>query len=159
MEKMKGYKNQTTKQIGEFLVAAELARQNFLVTVPSGQVPVFDLLATDSKGRSIPLQVKSIRAGGGWQFQITQFARVTRQGKKQILGEKVKHDNVKCVFVVIREFGQDEFYILNWKKLSNIAIRSYQKFLDKHGGGRPNKQDSLHFVITPGQLSQFRNRW
>ena len=39
-----GFANQLTKQRGEYLVAAELARRGLLVATFSGNVPDFDLL-------------------------------------------------------------------------------------------------------------------
>jgi len=41
----KGRKNQLTKQIGEYLVAAELGRRGFLATTFTGNVPHYDVLA------------------------------------------------------------------------------------------------------------------
>ena len=59
-----GRSNQLIKQIGEYLVACELARRGLLVATFSGNVPDFDLIATDFKGSSCPIQVKTIKGGG-----------------------------------------------------------------------------------------------
>ena len=40
-----GRKNLLTKQIGEYLVAAELGRQGLIATTFTGNVPDFDILA------------------------------------------------------------------------------------------------------------------
>ncbi len=55
-----GRSNQLIKQIGEYLVACELARQGFLVATFSGNVPDFDLIATDSNGSSCPIQQECV---------------------------------------------------------------------------------------------------
>ena len=47
-----GRSNQLTKQLGEYLVACELARRGFVVATFSGNIPDFDLIATDFKGTS-----------------------------------------------------------------------------------------------------------
>lgn len=50
-----GRSNQLTKQIGEYLVACELARKGLITTTFSGNVPDFDLIVTDFKGSSCPI--------------------------------------------------------------------------------------------------------
>jgi hypothetical protein len=49
MQMARGRSNQLTKQVGEYLVACELARRGLLVATFSGNVPDFDLIATDLK--------------------------------------------------------------------------------------------------------------
>ena len=56
-----GRSNQLIKQLGEYLVACELARRGFVVATFSGNIPDFDLIATDFKGVSYPIQVKTVR--------------------------------------------------------------------------------------------------
>jgi len=80
-----GRSNQLTKQIGEYLVACELARRGFIVATFSGNVPDYDLIVTDPRGSSCPVQVKTIR-GGSWQFSIDRFANVNFEGKRQLIG-------------------------------------------------------------------------
>ena len=80
---MSGRGNQLTKQVGEFLVAAELARRGWLAAVLSGNTPDFDLVATDVKGRSVPVQVKAIRQGT-WQFDAARYVDITFDGKRQV---------------------------------------------------------------------------
>ena len=70
-----GQSNQLTKQVGEYLVASELARRGFIAATFSGNVPHFDLVVTDSRGSSCPVQVKTIK-GGSWQFSADKFAEI-----------------------------------------------------------------------------------
>lgn len=46
-----GRENQLTKQVGEYLVAAELCRRGFIATTFTGNVPDFDIIASDARGR------------------------------------------------------------------------------------------------------------
>ncbi|HOU14094.1 MAG TPA: hypothetical protein PKZ84_13360 [Anaerolineae bacterium] len=71
-----GRSNQLTKQLGEYLVACELARRGFVVATFSGNIPDFDLIATDFKGTSYPIQVKTMR-GGAWQFSLNKLQEGT----------------------------------------------------------------------------------
>ena len=156
-----GRDNQLTKQIGEYLVACELARRGSIVATFSGNVPDFDLLATDTEGKSIPIQVKTIRGKGQWQFSINKFIEVRIEKEKQILGKKLipQIPHLLCVFVVVNKYGEDRFFILEWEELRDAAVHSYKAWLRKHGGRRPNKPDSLHCSVDPQQLVEFENKW
>lgn len=151
---------QLNKQIGEYLVACELARRGLLVATFSGNVPDFDIMATDAEGRSIPIQVKTIR-GGAWQFSGDKFAEITFKGKKQILGKKVtpRVPHLMHVFVLATEYGKDRFFILEWEQLQDIVIPNYKKWLAKHGGVRPRNYKSLHSSVRLEQLVKFENKW
>jgi hypothetical protein len=49
-----------TGQIGEYLVCAELGRCDLIATPFSGNVPSFDVLATDKSFRTVLIQVDCI---------------------------------------------------------------------------------------------------
>ena len=151
---------QLNKQLGEYLVACELARRGFLVATFSGNVPDFDLIAGDAKGHSIPIQVKTIR-GGAWQFSANKFVKVRFEGKKQILGGKVvpRVRHLLCVFVLATEYGKDRFYVLEWEQLRDIVVAQYRAWLAAHNGVRPRSYDSLHCTVLPDQLAKFEDRW
>lgn len=156
-----GRSNQLIKQIGEYLVACELARQGFLVATFSGNVPDFDLIATDSKGSSCPIQVKAIK-GGAWQFSIDKFANITFNGNKQIIGEKkpLSVPQLVCVFVIAAEkYGEDQFFVLEWSKVQDILIENHKQWLNKHGGVRPRKPDSMHSAIGQKDLQKYKDNW
>lgn len=152
---------QLNKQIGEYLVACELARRGWLVATFSGNVPDFDIVAVDSNGSSIPIQVKTIR-GGEWQFSADKFVEIKREEKKQILGAKVEPriPHLLCVLVLAAtEYGRDQFFILEWEQLRDIAVSSYSEWLAAKDGVRPRNPDSKHCSLSPQQLSRFENKW
>jgi hypothetical protein len=60
-----GQQNYRTGQVGEYLVCSELARQGLIATPFAGNVPIFDVLVTDSNCKTVPIQVKTIRQGTG----------------------------------------------------------------------------------------------
>ena len=156
-----GHSNQLTKQIGEYLVACELARQGLLIATFSGNVPDFDLIATDIKGSSRPIQVKTIK-GGSWQFSIDKFGDVTFEGNKQIIGNRkpLSIPDLVCVFVVAAEkYGEDQFFVLEWSKVQDIIISNHIRWLDSHGGVRPRKPDSLHCAIVQSALQPYKDNW
>ena len=152
---------QLAKQIGEYLVASELARQGLLVATFSGNVPDFDIVATDERGSSIPIQVKAIR-GGSWQFHATKFVAITFNGRKQVLGKLVKPRKTQqiCVLVLIQESGKDRFFVCTWEQLRNMAVSKYKAWLAEHDNVRPYKYDSLHCSLLPTDLEgQFEGKW
>jgi len=109
----KRHNTQLVKQVGEYLVACELARRDFFVATFSGNVPDFDIIAADEAGHSVPIQVKTIR-GGDWQFTVDKFAGITFFGKKQINGKKLSHHLPRLlhVMVIATEYKHDRFFIL-----------------------------------------------
>lgn len=156
-----GRSNQLTKQIGEYLVACELARRGLLVATFSGNVPDFDLIATDFKGSSCPIQVKTIK-GGSWQFSIDKFAEIAFDGSKQLIGRKkpLPIPQLVCVFVLAAEkYGEDQFFVLEWSKVQDIVITNHRRWLDSHGGVRPRKPDSLHCAIGKEKLQKYKDNW
>jgi hypothetical protein len=156
-----GRSNQLIKQIGEYLVACELARRGLLVATFSGNVPDFDLIATDLRGSSCPIQVKTIR-GGAWQFSIDKFAEIRFDGYKQLIGDKkpLPIPQLVCVCVLAGEkYGEDQFFVLEWSRMQEILIANYTRWLDSHGGVRPRKPDSLHCSIVESDLQEYKNNW
>jgi hypothetical protein len=70
-----GRDTQLTRQIGEHLVAAKLGRLGYIASPFAGNVPLFDLLAADLRGYSIPVQVKAIN-GPSWQFKADTYLEI-----------------------------------------------------------------------------------
>ena len=67
-----GRGNQLTKQAGEYLVAAEVCRRGFIAATFTGNVPHYDIIASNSTGGHQAIQVKAI-VSGSWQFDISRF--------------------------------------------------------------------------------------
>jgi hypothetical protein len=154
-----GRSNQITKQIGEYLVAAELGRIDLIAATFSGSVPDYDIIATDSRFRSVPVQVKTVN-GTSWQFDIRRFVEVRLDGKKQIIGRPVAFtDNIVCVMVALSRYGKDRFYVLSLKTLQEVLIKHHQNYLEKHDGVRPKKFDSFHIAIKEHELALFKDGW
>jgi hypothetical protein len=150
-----------TKQIGEYLVACELARKGLIATTFSGNVPDFDLIVTDFKGSSCPIQVKTSKSGT-WQFSMDKFVEINFEGKKQIIGDKkpLQIPHLICVFVVAGEkYGEDIFFILEWAKVQEILIANHARWLGIWGGVRPKKYDSLHCALYQSDLKEYKDNW
>jgi hypothetical protein len=154
-----GRSNQLTKQIGEYLVAAELGRRGLIASTFSGSVPDYDIIATDSTFSSVPVQVKAI-TGTSWQFDIRRFVDVQLDGTKQIVGQPLPlSKEIVCVMVALSRYGSDRFYVLSLKKLQKLMIEGHCQYLAKHGGIRPKKHDSFHCAMTEKQLASYKDKW
>ncbi|HEY7555290.1 MAG TPA: hypothetical protein VIH18_10835 [Candidatus Binatia bacterium] len=154
-----GRANQLTKQIGEYLVAAELGRRGLIAATFSGSVPDYDIVATDAEFRSVLIQVKAV-TGGSWQFDIRRFVDVRLEGDRQVVGALAPPvHSVAVVMVALSRTGDDRFYILPWTKLQEIIVTGYQNYLSRHGGIRPKRVDSFHCQITENDLLSFKDAW
>ena len=80
-----GRATRLTGQVGEYLVAAELARRGLIATTFAGNVPHFDILAADEEGRSVSVQVKASNSDS-WQFSLGRFCEIRFAGSRQIVG-------------------------------------------------------------------------
>jgi hypothetical protein len=149
-----GRSNSLTRQIGEHLAAAELGRRDYLATPFAGNIPMFDLLVADHNGYAIPIQVKAIK-GPSWQFNVDRFLRIQIDDEVQkILGTtKLPYPKLVCMFIFLKEYGKDEFYIFHLQELQKFFRRNYKE------GRRPNNPQSRHCAIWPRHLKKFRDNW
>ena len=155
-----GRGTQLTKQVGEYLVSAELCRRGYISTTFTGNVPDFDILAINDKHKTIPIQVKTINAGA-WQFNAAKYIQIEQKKKVQKVAGKIKKDHPNLIFVFVKVIGQgrDEFYIMQLRDLQYIIFRDYKKYLKDRGGIRPKKPDSTHTAVSPHEIERFRNNW
>lgn len=107
-----GRNMQLTKQIGEYLVSAELCRRGLISTTFTGNVPGFDIIAINEKLKTIPIQVKTI-ASGSWQFDAKTFIEISISNETQTIKGKtiLPNPDLICVFVRLKGQNEDEFYI------------------------------------------------
>ena len=156
-----GRGNKIVGQTGEYLVAAELSRRGLIATTFTGNVPHYDIIASDESGKHVSVQVKA-SSGPSWQFgKITAYCDVQFEGKRQVIG-KMKECPVKrlvMVFVRIGDYGEDVFYIMKWDKFRDLLVAGHSAFLKKHNGQRPKRWESLHCAIPESAFTPFRNKW
>jgi hypothetical protein len=149
-----GRGSQLTRQIGEHLVVAKLGRLGYIATPFAGNVPEFDLLIADSRGCSIPVQVKAIN-GGSWQSSIDKYLDIEFFGDvQQVQGpRKLNNPDLVCIFVLLSKDEQDQFYIFRLKELQSFYLKSYKS------GRRSKNPQSLHCAILPKDLACFKDNW
>ena len=138
---MTGRSNKLVGATGEYLVAAELSRRGLIATTFTGNVPHYDIIASDETGRHVSVQVKASR-GPSWQFgNISLYCDITFDGKRQIVGKRKSCPVRRLImtFVKIEDDGNDRFYILPWERLRDLLVNHHEAFLAKHKGTRPKK--------------------
>lgn len=156
-----GRSNKLVGQTGEYLVAAELSRRGLIATTFTGNVPHYDIIASNEYGKHVSVQVKASR-GFSWQFgDITRFCNVSFKGKRQIIGrsKRCPVHRLVVVFVRIMANGSDQYFILTWRRLRDLIVKGHKAFLAKHNGQRPQKWNSLHCAIYQEDLRPYKDKW
>jgi hypothetical protein len=156
-----GRNNKLVGQTGEYLVAAELSRRGLIATTFTGNVPHYDIIASDEEGRHVSVQVKASRHPS-WQFgDITHFCDISFNKEHQIVGSPKRCPVLRLivVFVMIDADGADRFYILTWRRLRDLIVRGHKAYLARHGGKRAQKWDSLHSAIAEKTLRPYKDKW
>jgi hypothetical protein len=156
-----GRSNKLVAQTGEYLVAAELSRRGLIATTFTGNVPHYDIIASNEAGKHVSVQVKASR-GSSWQFgDITRFCEISFRGKRQIV-RRLKQCPVRgliVIFVRIVPNRSDRYYILTWRRLRDLIVTGHKAYLARHNGMRAQKWDSLHGAISEKTLRPYRDRW
>lgn len=155
-----GRSMQLTKQVGEYLVSAELCRREYIATTFTGNVPEFDILAINKKHITIPVQVKAIQSGS-WQFDARKFMDIEIKNRKQKVTGKIIFSYPDLIYVLVKivEQGRDEFYIMRFRDLQSILFRRYKKNLLAKKGVRSKNPESTHTAIWPHELERYRDNW
>jgi hypothetical protein len=146
---------QLTRQIGEHLVAAELGRLGYIAAPFAGNVPMYDLLAADSRGYATPVQVKAIN-GGSWQFSADSFLNIEVVNGEQVVKgtKKLLNPKLLCIFVLLIGRGKDEFYLFHLSDLQKYCVKVYRP-----RGQSSKNPDSRHSAVSPKEVSRFKDNW
>lgn len=158
----KGLNNKLAAQTGEYLVCAELGRRGLIATPFAGNVPTFDVLATDEQCRTVPIQVKASRARS-WPSDARRWmkVRVDRNGRQHFDGAlDISHPTLIYVCVWIAPVGErDRYFILTRSQLQQVCIESYTRRMDRCDWKRPRNPDSFECRYYVDAIAQFENNW
>ena len=161
-----GSRNQLTKQIGEYLVCAEVARRGFYATPFAGNVPAFDVLAANEAGRVIRIQVKATR-GDNWPSDAREWMDIELEGRKQVVRQLRKLSNPDLIYVCVaiasdtdqKQGRQDRFFILRASDLQQRCHQGYSRWMEKHEWVRPRNPASFDNRYGVADIAQFENNW
>jgi len=159
----KGLKNKLAGQIGEYLVCAELARRDLIATPFAGNVPTFDVLATDELCRTVPVQVKTTR-GDSWPSDATRWMQIRFDSttETQIYSGPAKLATPDLVWVCVAiapPGGRDRFFVFTEADLQRSCVAGYTRWMESKGWKRPRNSKSMDCRWDISQVEQFENNW
>ena len=164
-----GRQKQLIKQVGEYLVAAELCRRELIATSFTGNVPVFDILAINNDEKMKTIQVKATTTNSGWNLDATDYLDFEPlKNKYQYIKGIRKLTNSETVFCFVKlgSFGKgkitlesDEFYLIPVIELQKIIEKKYSTYLTKVDHIRTKNSESHHLKIKRDEISDFRENW
>jgi hypothetical protein len=161
-----GRSNKLVGQVGEFLVCAELGRRFGLIATPfSGNVPGYDIIATNEGGASKLIQVKANNGGETWQLSGDKYLDIRfdpKTNRQTIDGRtRLPDPDTICVFVWLSPNREkaDRFFILTRREFQKIVHEHYTANLERHGGRRPKAPESRHTAIRIAELGRFEDNW
>jgi hypothetical protein len=116
---------------------------------------MYDILAANTRGESIPIQVKAIN-GGSWQFSADTFLNIDVVDGEQVIRGTKKLINPKllCIFVELKDRGKDDFYLFQLDELQKHCLKVY-----KPRGQASKNPDSRHCAVSPKEFSRFKGNW
>lgn len=161
-----GRSNKLACQVAEFLVCAELARRDLIATPFAGNVPTFDVLATDDFCRTVPIQVKASRSDK-WPSQATRWMQIqydAQMGKQIYSGPaELTTPDLIWVCVAIAAPGappaRDRFFILTEADLRRVCVKVYTGWMDRIGWKRPRNPASFDCRWSITDIAAFENNW
>jgi hypothetical protein len=131
---------------GEYLVAGELSRRGYVVSLTLRNTKGVDLLVSNVNAtRSVGIQVKTNQTGkADW-----------------ILSKKAEADlasNLAYVFVAMRGLTPPEFYVVPRADVARYVRESHQEWLAAPGrAGRAHRDIDMRHFKDPD--AKYRDRW
>lgn len=160
-----GLSNKLTGQIGEYLACAQLGKLGYIATSFTGNVPEFDIIVTDNKLRTIPIQIKTTR-GKSWPTKADLWIDIEiDEAKKMQIDKGNKNiDNPKLIYLCIAlaeidSQEKDRYFILRKKDLQAICAHNYRTWMAKHNWKRPKNYKSLDNRYLIDDLKKYENKW
>ncbi len=160
-----GRSNKLVGQIGEFLVCAELGRLGLIATPFAGNVPGYDVIATDERCNSVPIQVKANNGGKSWQLSGDKYLEIDYNQKTKtqrvIRLKRLADPEIIFVFVWLghHEEKPDRFFIVPHREYQKVVSRHYRANLKRHDGRRPKAPESRHTAIQLPELEPYEGCW
>jgi hypothetical protein len=130
-----GRQNKLAGQVAEHLVCAELGRRGLIATPFAGNVPTFDVLATDLECRTVPLQVKATR-GDRWPSDARLWLDVVYDERSGIQHNRgpLPLTNPELIYVCVALHGPDDdkrdrYFILTKADVQDACVQIYVAYI------------------------------
>ena len=127
----------TAALAGEFLVAGELSRRGYLVSITMGNAKAIDILAcTRDRKTTIKIDVKASRYKTSWPIghikEDLYYIFVYLQDKNKLTNERGKGTNTPPEYFIVR--GEDivkKKLLCLWKNMSGIKYSSLHQYKER----------------------------
>jgi hypothetical protein len=164
MKQSEGEK-QRTRQIGEYLVAIKLMEHGWYATTFTGNMPLFDIIATNDESETVIVQVKAKRRGD-WQLDMKKFVEIKFDvNGVQAIGELIRlPSNLYYVLVKLdSDIMRSTFYVVPSQHFQSYLVKRYQKWLEEISGRRTDNPKSTHSALGEWEvdkyLKDYENNW
>lgn len=128
--------NKRIGDAGEYFVAGELSRRNYIVALTTSGTEYFDLLVVSpTSNKKYAIQVKTTTNKRSWLLS-----------KKN---EDIVDEDFFYVFVYLNNLELPTYYIVPSEVVANGIIKSHQEWLEL-----PNKKGGLH---KDNSIREFKN--
>jgi hypothetical protein len=133
---------------GEYFVAAELSRRNWLATVTIKNAPGTDVLAQHAEtGRVIAIQTKTTLSGDAFMLSQKDEAATTETNQFFVL---VRMDDL---------VGRPRFWIMPRNHVAAYLWVSHRRWLGTPARGGRQRQDSSMRTIVQNDLGTYFEAW
>ena len=146
-------------------MCAELGRRGFIATPFSGNVPAFDVIATDELCRTVPIQVKASNHDN-WPARAQDWMDIELDEETGIqhLRGAAEINNPQLIYVCIsiakpNSGSRDRFFILTKSDIQQACIHGYSVWMEKHGWKRPRNTSSFDCRYFIPAIEQFEDNW
>lgn len=153
------------RQVGEHLVCAEVGRRGLTATPFSGNVPTFDVLATDDQCRTVPIQVKA-SSGSNWRSDARQWMDlVLNDNDVQENRGTLKIENPNLIYVCVSVASadvpgsKDRFFVLTHYDLQQACIARYTAYMKPIGWKRKKRFDCYECRYRITDIERHEDKW
>ncbi|MFP3882944.1 MAG: hypothetical protein ACLFWH_11595 [Actinomycetota bacterium] len=135
---------------GQHYVAAELHRRGANARFEPNAPETHILASNTAKTRTVALRIKTKRKGN-WHAQIQDWADLPPEVAETRF----------WIFVDLTDdpHRRPQFYIVPERWIQDDIDRTHAQYLERHGGRRPQTQESKHHSIDEERIEQWADRW
>jgi hypothetical protein len=138
---------QAAAEEGRQLVARVLRSAGAKVdSFRSGRLQLFRVSPSDSNKQYV-VRVKT-RRSGTWQVSTTA-----------VESNRDQSPGVDCWIFVDRSTNPVSYYVAPDEWVRRDIALDHERFLNRHGGKRPQSADSTHHAIQLDRIAQWASRW
>ncbi len=124
----------TAALAGEFLVAGELSRRGYLVSITMGKAKAIDIFASTHKGERIGIDVKASRYKTSWPVgkidETLYYVFVSLQTEDKLRSDIETYSNTPPEYFIVS--GKDaKKLVIPWKSMPGVKYSSLKEYKER----------------------------